>query len=404
MNFGLLVQVILAISITIILLVIGFLVYNYEMVKAIRDSGKVQKSVQVFSGIKDLAFTTNETYNTINPNHSLYLPIDGSINQPGGNSYSYNFWLYIDNSQDETYKLFPLGNPENIRDNGNRPGGYQTDSGFDDYLTDTGDKFDEDRKPIILFMKGSKKPYVYQNLCIKPPQDIKLKADVFIKNPLIKLERAGDVLTVEFNMSTSADPIKERARDTCNDDRTDWEYMNSYKIGLKNLSKRPNLQGHWFMVTIVLKDNYPVDPYPTRNKIRCSIYVNGTMELDKYIEGSFNDDSQNSVIRPNNGNLYINPDIMVNNFPAKNKTVLNNEKINKVVDKDKHSRRLMMADLSYYNYELSSSDILGIFNNGFTKKWAPIYGSQNQELVDKNLFDAKSYKTAERQLNEINKF
>jgi hypothetical protein len=352
------IQVFLAIVIVIILFVAALMVYNKETVAAIRETGKTKKVVPVFSGIVDFYEKSNFSYNTLDPNASNYLNMGNSVNQISGGEYSYNFWLYIDNS-DTSNKLFTSSsnNTQQIfADTGS--------TGVTSSTTPSG-------LPFVLFLRGSNKVVEYKSQCSskRGKTDTETnanlyKTDVLVKSPLIKIENGGDALTVEFNTLDSPDGVKQGSRNTCNEIDTDWSFINQYRIGLEKLSSADFSQ-QWFMVTIVLQDTLPSDPYPLRNKIRARIYINGALKLDKYVIGQLGNDAV-SPLKMNQGNLFINPKLTklasdgITNIDVTQTKDNNTNGFNR-------AHKLMMADLTYYNYSLSADEVTSLFANQFNK-------------------------------------
>ena len=377
------IQVFLAVLIVVILFIIAMVLYNKEMVNAIRQTSTIQKSIQVFSGIIDFATTTNVSYDTLNPNAPNYLNLGKSINQLPGAAYSYNFWLYIDNS-DYSKSGTVSGGTKPIfsapTDSTNQ-GQLYTDSGLSGKPTPNGDDL-----PFILFLRGSNRVLKYSNICSRlanSPGNIPgyndqtndVKTDILVKSPLVKLEHNGQVLTVEFNTLAYPDAVKTGSRNTCVEINNSWYYINQYKVGLKGIANTgiptEELSKQWFMVTIVLQDTYPSYPLPLRNKIRSQIYINGSLELDKYVIGNLADQTNSSAtpLRSSQGNLYINPKLAdsINN-PGSDLSMTkdNNPNLNN------NPNKFMMADLTYYNYALQPSDVLKLFNVKHNTNYAPI--------------------------------
>lgn len=408
---GSFIQIFIAIAIIIIMFVIAFSVYNMEFLKSIQDFGKTRIETTIFSGIKDLHVSKDESYNTTDVNSPMYLNIDKSYNQSGGTEYSYNFWLYLDAAPDTTgNKCMAFNKPA---ENGES---LYTDRGIESVVDTDGNDNDYTKKPIILFMKGDKNPYYYTTLCnklrnddISNANDTSIKSDLLIKSPLVKLEQGCNVLTVEFNTYSSPDDVKQNSRNTCKEISNVWETMNSYKIGIKNLQTNTKFNKTWFMVSIVLQDTLPTDPYPIRNKIRCVIYVNGNVELDRYIDGKLGEIStMGSVIKLNNSNFYINPIVNATNVyyqSGNNTKIAPNVRYTDPTNMINQARSIMMSDLSYYNYALTVDDILGLFNKGITKKFAPVIGEQinsaNNDFMNK-ISNFNSTKTDVVEINQPN--
>lgn len=336
--FGIFIQVLIAIIIVVVLFVIGFSVFNMEMIKSIQNAGKLKRVVPVFTGVKDFAFVNSgETYNTSDPANPTYINLTPSYNQRGGIEYSYNFWLYIDRTA-----MGATGAVAQTMQQRPDQGLKATDN--------------------ILFVRGSNRGTVYKSICGTD------KKDILVKSPLIKFERENmDVLTVEFNTVAAPDPVKQGTRNRCNDTASvEWESMNSHKISLADFSKINNMDSKWFMVTVVLQDTNPSDVLPIRNSARCQIYVNGVLKLDQYVKGRLSDSviDAPSVMRTNAGNLYIYPKV---DIPGSSPVQSTNSMLSGSGGK---AQAFLMADLTYYNYVLEKGDIADLFNRGFSKKTA----------------------------------
>lgn len=329
------IQVLLAISIVIILFVIAFAWYNSETMRATLDASKTKFDVPIYSGIMDLESFKDVRYNTKDKTSANYNSMPMSFNQQAGGEFTYNFWMFT-----------------------NLDGEYDMPNESVPAVTDGGLTNDD----LILFVKGSKKPYTYNRLCAKSTSvaSQKQKTDILVKCPLVKLQRGGDVLTVEFNTLSSPEAIHEQSRDVCNEESTDWKYMNSHKLAVTGLRTGPNASnysGKWYMVTVIIQDTNPSDPIPIRNKCRCRIFVNGTMELDRYVDGSIKGYAEQSVLRNNEGDFYFAPIVTVGSTTTK---------------QVKTPRKVMMADLTYHNYAMEAATITAKFKEGFKKEFAPL--------------------------------
>ena len=368
-------QIFFAVLLVIGFLLIGFAIYNYEMLKSMQTRQSVKITTPIFEGVVDFNTTYNAVYNTINENNPLdttYRNLGNATNQPGGAEFSYNFWLYID----------PTGGETTVK-----PGLFTTKPtklSTNVYETDFGLNVDQ----FILFLRGAGSPSTNQTLL--SPVNYKsacgkTKADIMVKCPLVKLENQGDVLTVEFNTVQSPDALVQNARDTCKDTSTDWNYMNSYKIGIKNL--KATYPAQWFMVTIVIMDTYPTDPISIRNKVRSRIYINGAIQLDQYVDGMINppNNASDSILLQNQGNLYIAPSITFTNPQS---TGVSGPKT--TISTVPSTKSLCMANLTYMNYVPTPSEITTLYNSGFTQSYAPspaqASGNKSGQLTSQNAF------------------
>jgi len=339
-------QVFLAVVIVIILLVIGFFVYNKDAMTAVVQAGKTQIMTPIFTGIKDLATSRNEVYNTLdgtNPLDPNYRNLGNAVNQQSGAEFTYNFWLYQDSTKAGLKAATTTAEAasKTARTFGSPTFGLNTDQ-------------------LILFMRGDSRAVSYNTLCAPAT-----KKDVYVKCPLVKLEKGGNVLTVEFNTVGSPEAVIENSRNICNQKSTNWDFINSYKIGVTNMSKYDQ---EWIMVTVVIQDTYPSDPLPIRNKARCTIYINGGVELDKYVDGKFNPKpSELSMVKQNQGDFYVAPQITYDT----NKTTF--------LPATRALKGVCIADLTYYNYVPTSDDIQNWFARQFTKSYAPAYGNPTNQ-------------------------
>jgi hypothetical protein len=378
------IQVFCAIIIVIILFIGSMVVYNQEMVKAIRQTGTIKKTVPIFNGVIDFGINSDIQYDTLNPNAANYVNMGNSINQVSGAEYSYNFWLYVDNTAKSPNNIF---SPSKDATN--------TAQVFADAGLVASDN-DPKSLPFVLFLRGSNRVLEYQNQCSTSTTP-KKKVDVLVKSPLVKLEDGGDILTVEFNTLNNPDGVLSGSRNTCEDIDTDWKAINQYKIGLKNISTE--FPAQWFMITITLQDTLPSDPFPIRDKIRTRIYTNGVLKLDKYIVGKLGDPTNVSLspLRISQGNVYVNPTLRKSDNSTGPPLSLS-----RVVNTNMKKNQIMMADLTYYNYALASQDITGLFGAQFNKKYAPLMGGDSQ-VAQQSIFDKLSvnYDPKVKQINNL---
>ena len=278
------IQIVFAICLVIILFIIGFATYNYEFMKAIQESSNsvLQKNVPIFEGIKDINNTVSETYTVSDKKDPSYRDIQPSVNQKGGIEFSYSFWLFND-----------INAPT------------QSDVAI------APDEGHDNKKEVILFVKGSNTQFKFKNICNVDKTDYKIKC------PLVKLEQGRSQLTVEFNTlsndtdgSNYPEAIKQGARNKCNESLTDWNKSNSHKLTVGKLD-RSEFDKKWVLVTIVIKDTVPADSLPYRNKAHCAIYLNNFMELDTYVDGALYDGVKPNIstVKTNKGN-YLRDDVM----------------------------------------------------------------------------------------------
>lgn len=343
-------QILFAVSLVVILFIIGFSVYNAEFINSIRNSGVNKIKIPIFEGVKDLYTVSNEVYNTSNKKSGSFRPLNDtpSFNQSAGSEYTYNFWIYKDGSKYKSGGDCKL-NDKNIADMGFALNNDPADNKYLYSVNGTYSTYDQ----TILFLKGNTDVIEYNNLCGKK------KKDIMIKNPLVKLEQCGKNLTVEFNTLDTKDIVTENSPDVCGATALNWPMGNAHKLTLSGFDK-PKFDKKWHMITIVIQDTYPSDPQPIRNKVRCRIYVNTVLELDRYVDGKINTieeiNTEPTVLKLNKGHLHVMP-------------VINVDGKSTYVPKDDKS--LMMANLSYFNYALTAGEIDSLFSDKFKMIMAP---------------------------------
>lgn len=336
-------QIIFAICIVILLFVIAYFIYNKEAINALRSSKDIRRKIPIFDGVKDLLINNNETYDTADPNDPTFRNVNVSVNQKSGAEFSYNFWVY----KDATFT-----------------------HDFSNAITDADLKNTND---VVLFIKGNKKVFKYPNICNQPTKNF------LVKCPLVKFEQDMDVLTVELNNNDTPQSVGEGSMNTCTDtDAADWSSKNQHKISVKGFNGQ-NYTRKWFMVTVVIQDTVSTDALPHRNNIKCLIYVNGIVQLDKYLEAGLENmvSSRATVIKQNKGGLHVAPQVgevmKLDKSPA--------------TDNSGQFKSLYMADLTYYNYALPSADITTLYGQRFNKKVAASVSDSSN--TRKNLDDIK---------------
>jgi hypothetical protein len=334
-----LLQVIAAVVIVVLLLIVAYIQYDKEKIQALRESGQLKKEIVIFQGIKDFKTSKDEVYDTVDKSSGAYRNMSNSVNQESGIEYSYNFWLYLD----QTNLVAITGSPDD-------PDGTMTfDGGMSPVTTELS------KSPIILFMRGDPNLYSYKSSCNKN------KLDILVKNPIVKLEHGADVLSVEFNTVGTPDAVKN-----CDTSIADsWEAANGFKVGIKGIHENPYLDKKWFMVTIVIQETVPTLSLAARYQTQCSIYINGALKTSQRVQGRIPDiltsTPVNAPVRQPTGNFYVNRRIKKGtiNSPTYYSHDVTAESV------------LMMANLSYFNYALDGPTINGLFTAQFSRKPAP---------------------------------
>lgn len=312
------IQIFLGIFIVLILLLIAWLIYNYERIDMLKSRNNAKRKTIMFKGIYDYGVHDELEFNTYSKyNGQNYRDLIPSVNQKGGAEYSYNFWLKMDKEKLKGQTL------------------------CDD---------------IILFMKGDKIQLNYLT-----DVECKLinnnKKYIFIKNPLIRLDSKNlNSLVVEYNTITSPDSYRSNGNSLIKCNGGSYDDKNQGYLGIYDM-KSGEFDKRWFMITLVLKEITPENDILNKFKTSCKLYLNGIKMLDREVESSYNGITNDSVgsaaMKHNRSPLFVNPTKQICT-----------EESGKVTNKEE---ALMMADLDYYNYALEYEEVKKIFNKGFNK-------------------------------------
>ena len=321
-----LIQAILGIFIVLILLLIAFMIYNYERLNIIRNSKSIKKKIPIFEGIYDYSAYSNVEYNTFLQNSNTFRDLAPSINQTGGAEYSYNFWLKINRRE----------------------------------LLDSNPHSDD----IILFMRGSKLQIPYKNDGTGGSNCLlrKNKKYILVKNPLIRMKKDGTSIIVEYNTLTNPDAYRSDGTTLIKCDTGKWDDRNGGLLGIYNMTSS-EYDNKWFMFTVVIKEITPENDVLNKFKTSCKIYLNGINMLDRIVEAPFNGASDktpgSAAMKHNKSPLYLNP----GNLLSSNTSIEENSKI----FTNSELSPLQMSDLTYYNYAINDNQIKSMFKYGFSK-------------------------------------
>jgi len=325
---NIIIQIILAIFLILIMAFIAYSIYDRDYIKNIYVFNTNKRETKIFTGIYSYSNNNNISIQTIDKNDPNYINLDPSINQNGGAEYSYNFWLYFNRSQNSS---------ETITTDTNR------------------------NKYIILFYKGSKQtnPYKQHNFSCDTYEK---NPYILVKNPLIKISNDAKNIIVEYNNINSPDSYNSSSVPIdCSHDRL--RKTNENKLGIKEIHEMYNKT--YNMITVVMQENPSNEPELFTKRTNCKVYFNGTLISDRITNTNdylYNtEQSLSTVMKKNISLLHINPTKVIEN---------NNDYINQIseitesdgITKDSP---LKMADLSYFNYALTTNEILGLYNKKF---------------------------------------
>jgi hypothetical protein len=317
--FNNIIQVIMALILLIILAIIAYSIYNKEIQTTLYNMTKsiiIKKRTNIFQGVMPINENTQPVFNTSDPSNGSYRNLGSSINQKGGAEYTYNFWLY--NSKDTNGDM-------------------------------------NKNKVIPLFLKGNDKmsKYTSDKNCLAKEKWF------MIKNPLVLLvmneDSKFDAIITEFNSITHPDAFYLNSETPNCTDKINNNFLNNH-LGIYGISKRNDLDDKWIMITIIVQETNPSTDILFRNKANIKMYLNGFEQLNKETEVHYNGTSDNSgstAMKNNAGNIYINP---ISKASDNTDIVTENEDI-----------KIQFADLTYFNYVLTTSEIINLHKAGFTK-------------------------------------
>jgi len=333
------IQVILAIFLILIMAFIAYSIYDTEYIKNIKLTNSNKNKTMILDGIYSFDKPNGrvETFNKLDPN---YFDLSPSVNQNGGAEYSYNFWLYY-NIMDTTTQQIVQG--------------------------DAKDKY------IILFFKGDLNTLPYNQFGYSRDTDTQGPQNyLIVKNPLVKISNDGTDIIVEYNninhpdtFNSSSMKLKGSASSIKN-----WK---DNKLGIKDIDNQ-TYNKTWNMITIVMQENPEQEDELFVNRTNCKVYFNGTLisdrsTLNNNLTNENSTDMHSTVMKKNQGNLYINPNgALIRRGLSTDHYVQSS--IGEQVESDTITREvpLKMANLSYYNYALSQDEILKLYNKRFTIK------------------------------------
>jgi len=324
------VQVILALLVVVGFFLLAFFIFNKEAIEAAAVKRSVRQKTYIFRGIKDLKDNNDETYDTSDRSHPTFREMPNSVNQLGGAEFTYSFWMYKSEKSVTTPKL---------------------SFGVNDELDDD---------DLVLLVRGSNRKQDYLNICKKETS----LNNVLVKCPLIKFQgQSWEYLVVELNTVQTPTAVKEQSKNICGSTAArGWSKANSHKIALAGFDEA-NFIDKWFNVTVTVSDTEPKDNLPVRNKVHVRIYVNGVLELDKYVDNNLGDvTSENpSLLLQNNGPLHVAPQLKKGSDGT--------GRVNPLPTKD--DGQLYMANLAYMSYTASPEEVKALYKEGFDRNIAP---------------------------------
>lgn len=263
------VQVVAALIITIILYIITLVVLNIDSI-VVNNSVKVKpkQHTRIINGYAPGSYLAKKSYNTINPLTDNFKKIGKSINTQGGAQFTYQFWIKIEDHNDDLFKdLIILLKGENRKykmvqyhekTTEDNPNNYTRVNTFDpEYLINC---------PLIKFGKNTRELQVYFNTSKGPVQILDGKA-------------------LAPNVTISMNPSDD-------------------------LSSRRNIMSlmplNWTLFTFVFEENFST-AIGAENGIRFTFYFNDVpYQINKASENPF---FNQNMLKQNDGNLHIFPNL-----------------------------------------------------------------------------------------------
>lgn len=246
------IQVIFGIVVVAILYVITLIVLNVDNIVSQKSVVvRPRETTTIIDGWANSSYLAKMSFNTINSFSDNFRKIGKSINTSGGAQFTYQFWMRIENTDNEAFK-----NQVILLKGDNRK--YKT----------------------ALYDIESKKLLTNDN-----------KTDYMIKCPLIKFGNSYKELEVQINTNKNI----------------------SYNIPIRSTSSadasmRQNVLSllplNWFLFTFVFEDNYStIDT--TENGIKFNFYLNDFPQHS--IQASSDISLRNNFLKQNEGGLHILP-------------------------------------------------------------------------------------------------
>lgn len=254
------IQIVLAIVIILVFYIFTLYVLNIDSI--VQRTGldlKPKEMTTLVDGYGTPAFLFDMSYNTLNPFVDNFKRISRSANQLGGASFTYQFWLKVEDANDALFRN------------------------------------------LVIFTKGDKKKY---NLAYYRSTDTgsnnysivsQLPPDSYVACPKISFGDSYRQLKIFFN--TNNDPYCEI---TLNMD------ANGEPSSRKNLLSLLPL--NWTLFTFVFEDNYSLIE-SAENGIKFTLYVNDMQYWNETASGSNGDILRNNFIKQNDGDIYFLPNM-----------------------------------------------------------------------------------------------
>ena len=249
---------------------------------SMRPIVREKEIVTIIDGYTGPSVLRDIQFNTVNPYSKNYVRINRSVNKAGGASFTYQFWMRVDEANDELFK----------------------------------DK--------IIFLKGDSRKFnlIYYKLngdMYQQNSTKQLPPDYYVCCPMIKFGASYRDLKVYFNTNNDALTVINISMNASDE-----------STSRKNLLSM--LPMRWMLFTFVFEDNYSFTA-SAEDGIRFTMYVN---DVAYWMESASRSPAlKNNSIKQNDGDLIMTPDIgytaeffKIGNFKYYNYAVGINDVIN----------------------------------------------------------------------------
>jgi hypothetical protein len=305
------IQVVAAFAIIVVLYIITLVVLNIDSI-IVNNSVKVEpmQRTQIINGYASASYLNTQFYNTINNFTDNFKRIGRSINTRGGAQYSYQFWIKIDDTQDDEYF-----------------------------------------KDLILLLKGDSRQFKLAKYQIPTgsinnyPLINTYDPEYLINCPMIKFGASYREIQVFFNTSKGPAPITSAVTQQKSTGNSLIPNITIQTSPTDDIASRRNLLSllplNWYLFTFVFEDNYSLQD-GSENGIKFTFYLNdfpyqiNTAATDMFL--------RNNMLKQNDGDLFLLPNLKQ--------------------DPTKGIEPLKLGNITYYNYAVDDKAVSSVFKMG----------------------------------------
>lgn len=248
-KMNMIMQIVIGLVFIVILYVITLVVLNIDTLVVTAEARvKPKEMTRIIDGFASISYLTNKQYNTISPFSNMFKKVAKSMNTAGGAQFTYQFWIKVEEANDELFKN------------------------------------------LVVLLKGDKRKF---NIGYYNANSLSKKVNTYaIAAPAIMFTKSYRDLRVIMN--TTKDPAVN----------IDINMNAAPGAGRQNLLSLMALNT-WFMLTFVFVDNFSV-ANSSENGIKFLMYVNEIPYVEQ--TASSMDMLRNNTLKQNDGDLFIFPD------------------------------------------------------------------------------------------------